>query len=239
MPFQFNDHYDRDSGYRTKSLLTLPMRNAKGEVLGVLQLINAKHDPAAQFAQRSGRGRASAAVPAAIGAAALCRWRLRRLWLTKIASSITIFKRCSKVLSKAAVTAIEQRDPTTSGHSLRVAAYTEGLAEVVDQHFHRAIQRDSRFDLEQMKEIRYAALAARFRKSRSARGSAGEGEKTVSAANGTCETALRLHSQGTGSEHGAPQAANFSGARSRRCACRNRASQRRFRSAAGAHRGIS
>src|SRR5580704_2097771 len=44
LPFHFNDRYDRDSGYRTKSLLTLPMRNAKGEVLGVLQLINSKRD---------------------------------------------------------------------------------------------------------------------------------------------------------------------------------------------------
>src|ERR1700740_2593372 len=49
MPFHFNDNYDRESGYRTKSLLTLPMCNAKGELLGVLQLINAKSDPAARL----------------------------------------------------------------------------------------------------------------------------------------------------------------------------------------------
>ena len=32
----------------------------------------------------------------------------------------------------AAVTAIEQRDPATSGHSFRVSSLTLGLAEVVD-----------------------------------------------------------------------------------------------------------
>ena len=34
---------------------------------------------------------------------------------------------------QAAVTAIEQRDPTTSGHSLRVSRMTVGLAEIVDR----------------------------------------------------------------------------------------------------------
>src|ERR1700722_3741049 len=53
LPFHFNDRYDRDSGYRTKSLLTLPMRNAKGEVLGVLQLINSKRDAAAKLLNES------------------------------------------------------------------------------------------------------------------------------------------------------------------------------------------
>src|SRR5260370_31532930 len=45
LPFHFNDRYDRESGYRTRSLLTLPMRNAQGEVLAVLQLINSKRNP--------------------------------------------------------------------------------------------------------------------------------------------------------------------------------------------------
>jgi response regulator RpfG family c-di-GMP phosphodiesterase len=63
----------------------------------------------------------------------------------------------------AAVTAIEQRDPTTSGHSLRVAAYTQGLAEVVDRTSSGPYS-DKHFDFEQMKEIRYAALLHDFGK---------------------------------------------------------------------------
>ncbi len=162
MPFHFNDHYDRESGYRTKSLLTLPMRNAKGEVLGVLQLINAKNDPAARlhnetdvarhvlpFHERSVRLALSLASQAAVA------YENRKLY-----NDIqTLFEG----FVKAAVTAIEQRDPTTSGHSLRVAAYTQGLAEVVDQ-VSTGPYRDSRFDHEQMKEIRYAALLHDFGK---------------------------------------------------------------------------
>jgi HD-GYP domain-containing protein (c-di-GMP phosphodiesterase class II) len=162
MPFHFNDHYDRESGYRTKSLLTLPMRNAKGEVLGVLQLINAKNDPAARlrneadvaahvlpFHERSVRLALSLASQAAVA------YENRKLY-----NDIqTLFEG----FVKAAVTAIEQRDPTTSGHSLRVAAYTQGLAEIVDQ-VSTGPYSASHFDHEQMKEIRYAALLHDFGK---------------------------------------------------------------------------
>jgi HD-GYP domain-containing protein (c-di-GMP phosphodiesterase class II) len=162
MPFHFNDHYDRESGYRTKSLLTLPMRNAKGEVLGVLQLINAKNDPAARlrseadvaahvlpFHERSVRLALSLASQAAVA------YENRKLY-----NDIqTLFEG----FVKAAVTAIEQRDPTTSGHSVRVAAYTQGLAEIVDQ-VSTGPYSASHFDHEQMKEIRYAALLHDFGK---------------------------------------------------------------------------
>ncbi|HSY59165.1 MAG TPA: HD domain-containing phosphohydrolase, partial [Terriglobales bacterium] len=63
----------------------------------------------------------------------------------------------------AAVTAIEQRDPTTSGHSLRVATYTQALAEAVDAAAHGPYA-DAHFDREEMKEIRYAALLHDFGK---------------------------------------------------------------------------
>ena len=162
MPFHFNDHYDRESGYRTKSLLTLPMRNAKGEVLGVLQLINARNDPAARlrseadvaahvqpFHERSVRLALSLASQAAVA------YENRKLY-----NDIqTLFEG----FVKAAVTAIEQRDPTTSGHSLRVAAYTQSLAEIVDQ-VSTGPYSASHFDHEQMKEIRYAALLHDFGK---------------------------------------------------------------------------
>ncbi|MFZ3215723.1 MAG: HD domain-containing phosphohydrolase [Candidatus Acidiferrales bacterium] len=162
MPFRFNEHYDRDSGYRTKSLLTLPMRNAKGEVLGVLQLINAKRDPAARlhseadvteyvqpFEARSVRLALSLASQAAVA------YENRKLY-TEIETLFEGFV-------SAAVTAIEQRDPTTSGHSLRVATYTEGLAGIVDQ-VGTGPYRATHFDAEQMKEIRYAALLHDFGK---------------------------------------------------------------------------
>jgi HD-GYP domain-containing protein (c-di-GMP phosphodiesterase class II) len=161
-PFHFNDRYDRESGYRTRSLLTLPMRNAKGEVLGVLQLINSKHTPEARlestedvskqvqpFRERAVRLALSLASQAAVA------YENRKLYH----EIETLFEG----FVSAAVTAIEQRDPTTSGHSLRVARYTQGLAEVVDATSSGPYAA-ARFNREQMKEIRYAALLHDFGK---------------------------------------------------------------------------
>ncbi len=43
-PFSFNPKFDRISGYRTHSMLTIPMKNSRGDIVGVLQLINAQDD---------------------------------------------------------------------------------------------------------------------------------------------------------------------------------------------------
>ncbi len=43
LPYSFNAEIDRQTGYRTRSLLTVPMRNPGGEVIGALQLLNRLH----------------------------------------------------------------------------------------------------------------------------------------------------------------------------------------------------
>jgi len=63
----------------------------------------------------------------------------------------------------AAVTAIESRDPTTSGHSGRVAKMTVGLAEVVDR-MASGPYRNVTFTHEQLRELRYAGLLHDFGK---------------------------------------------------------------------------
>ena len=42
LPYSFNRHYDDLSGYRTCSVLTFPLKTNRGDVIGVLQLINGK-----------------------------------------------------------------------------------------------------------------------------------------------------------------------------------------------------
>jgi len=39
-PYGFNDSYDKQFAYKTKSLLTVPMINSEGKVRGVIQLVN-------------------------------------------------------------------------------------------------------------------------------------------------------------------------------------------------------
>ena len=50
VPYSFNRKFDEDSGYRTKSMIAVPMRNPKtGEIVGVVQLINAKRNSEAKL----------------------------------------------------------------------------------------------------------------------------------------------------------------------------------------------
>src|SRR5581483_10591881 len=64
---------------------------------------------------------------------------------------------------KASVVAIESRDPTTSGHSERVAALSCGLASIVDRVDTGPFSA-VHFSAEQMKELRYASLLHDFGK---------------------------------------------------------------------------
>ncbi len=63
----------------------------------------------------------------------------------------------------ASVTAMEQRDPTTAGHSFRVALMTTGLAMAVDKIGDGPL-RDVRFSREDIEQIKYASLLHDFGK---------------------------------------------------------------------------
>src|SRR5213079_155465 len=64
---------------------------------------------------------------------------------------------------RASVIAIESRDPTTSGHSFRVANLTVALAEAVDRA-ESGPYAGIKFTRTEMKEIRYASLLHDFGK---------------------------------------------------------------------------
>jgi len=161
-PYRFNRRFDEETGYRTKSMLTIPMQNQQGEILGVLQLINCKRD----FRQRitSPEEIEREVVP----------YGPRQIELaTSLASQAAVayennilyenIQTLFEGFVKAAVTAIEQRDPTTSGHSFRVSRLTCSLAETVDK-VETGPYADLHFNHEQMREIRYAALLHDFGK---------------------------------------------------------------------------
>jgi HD-GYP domain-containing protein (c-di-GMP phosphodiesterase class II) len=43
-PYTFDSHFDEISNYKTRSMLTVPMTNRRGDLLGVMQIINAHDD---------------------------------------------------------------------------------------------------------------------------------------------------------------------------------------------------
>lgn len=161
-PFHFNSSFDEQAGYRTRSLITLPMKNGKGEVLGVLQLINCKRHAQARLTDANAVRRYVHPFPE----------RAVRLGLS-LASQAAVAYENSQLYRdienlfdgfvNASVKAIEQRDPTTSGHSQRVCEMTLALAEAVDREL-QGPYADVRFSREQMKELRYATLLHDFGK---------------------------------------------------------------------------
>src|SRR6195256_1808942 len=161
-PYRFNKSYDQETGYRTRSLLTLPMKNGRGEVIGILQLINCKTHAAARLTSaesvlREVRPFSGRAVRLAISLAsqAAVAYENSRLYQD--------IEGLFEGFVHAAITAIEQRDPTTSGHSQRVSHMTVGLADAVDRT-ETGTYGGTHFTPEQMKEIRYAALLHDFGK---------------------------------------------------------------------------
>jgi HD-GYP domain-containing protein (c-di-GMP phosphodiesterase class II) len=161
-PYHFNKIYDRETGYRTRSLLTLPMKNGRGEVIGILQLINCKTHPAARLTTpesvtREVRPFSERAVRLALSLASQAAVAYENSSLYQNIEALF------EGFVQASITAIEQRDPTTSGHSQRVSHMTLGLAEAVDRA-ETGTYAGTRFTPEQMKEIRYAALLHDFGK---------------------------------------------------------------------------
>ena len=160
--YSINRSFDERHGYRTKSMLVLPMKDHKEEVIGVLQLINRKRDPEAVLAapadvehQVVPYSRRTVELVTALAGQAAVAIENSRLYEE--------IERLFEGFVKAAVHAIEQRDPTTFGHSGRVANMTVGLASVVDRAEDGAY-RAVTFTREQIKEIRYAGLLHDFGK---------------------------------------------------------------------------
>jgi HD-GYP domain-containing protein (c-di-GMP phosphodiesterase class II) len=162
VPYAINRKFDEDSGYRTRSILAVPMRNQKDKIIGVLQLINAKHDFAAKLDS-----------PEAVDQQVVPYSPRQQEIVLSLASQAAVTYENSQLYEdihrlfegfvRAAVTAIETRDPATSGHSFRVANLTVALAEAVDRSDY-GLYAPVRFTRDQMREIRYASLLHDFGK---------------------------------------------------------------------------
>ncbi len=161
LPFRFNRDLDEESGYRCRSILVVPMKAPQGEIIGVVQLINCKRD----MSLRLDRLTAAAVV---VPFPDQCRPMLRSM-ASQAAVALENNRLYESIESlfegfvRASVGAIEARDPTTSGHSFRVADLTLGLAEAVDRADSPAF-RQIHFSRTEMKEIRYASLLHDFGK---------------------------------------------------------------------------
>jgi HD-GYP domain-containing protein (c-di-GMP phosphodiesterase class II) len=154
--------WDKRLGYESHSMLTVPMFDISHNVIGVIQLINRKKNKDVQlktpddFADQviafDEVDQEMAEIVAQQAGIALENANMHQ-------SIVELFDG----FVDASVTAIEQRDPTTSGHSHRVAHLTVGLAKVV----HRCdggIYKSVTFTEAQLQEVEYASLLHDFGK---------------------------------------------------------------------------
>ena len=160
--YQFNRSFDNKTGYRTKSTFTIPLINKQKSVIGVLQFINRKKARSLKITDEKSANVYTLPFDSDINIL------LRALASQAgIAIENTILQNDIKNLFEgfvnASVHAIEQRDPTTSGHSFRVADLCVDLANSVSVSNLTRLK-NVRFTDPEIKELKYAALLHDFGK---------------------------------------------------------------------------
>ena len=119
--FSGTRQFDARTGYRSQSFLTVPMKDHEGEIIGVLQLINAlcpTSGAVTEFSQADQRLAESLASQAAI---ALSNRQL-------VQQLETLFESFIKLINLA----IDEKSPYIGGHCQRVPELTMMLAEAAD-----------------------------------------------------------------------------------------------------------
>ena len=114
--------FDAKTGYRSKSFLTVPMKNHEGEAIGVLQLLNAQDPHTGEVMAFSASDQRLAESLASQAAVALTN----RLLINQLES---LFESFINLINSA----IDEKSPYTGGHCQRVPVLTMLLAEAVNE----------------------------------------------------------------------------------------------------------
>jgi len=144
--FEGTKKFDKGTGFRSKSMLVIPMKNHDNEVMGVCQLLN-RMDPATKevipFNTEDEKSTLSLASQAAVAISNAKLINDLRVLLESFIESIT--------------SVIDAKSPYTGGHVQKVAQLTmiiaNALNEADDGYF-----KDLTYDFDQMNELRIAAL---------------------------------------------------------------------------------
>ena len=115
--FSGTRNFDKKTGYRSTSFLTIPMKNHESEIIGVLQLLNAQDEAGkvVPFTVEDQRLAESLASQAAIALT-------NRMLITQLEM---LFESLIELIN----TAIDEKSPYTGGHCERVPALTMMLAD--------------------------------------------------------------------------------------------------------------
>ncbi|MCL2154474.1 MAG: GAF domain-containing protein [Leptospirales bacterium] len=172
-PYSFNKDFDVQHNYKSRSMLVVPMRNHLNQIIGIMQLLNSKEDNSSlkkyeneAFEIRLKQledfdkyvvpfdERYNSLLEAIAGQAAISIENNRLI--NQIEMQFEEFV-------KASVTAIESRDPATSGHSFRVASICKRIAYAINES-NSGYFKDFYFTEDDIKELEFAALLHDFGK---------------------------------------------------------------------------
>lgn len=115
-------NFDSNTGYRTQSMLTFPLKDHEQEIIGVLQLINARDIDSGEVIEFSDVDQQLAESLASQAAVALTQQRL-------ISELQTLFESFIRMIASA----IDDKSPYTGGHCRRIPVLTMMLADAVDK----------------------------------------------------------------------------------------------------------
>ena len=115
-PYTFNSDIDKRLNYKTVSIITVPMKTATGDIVGAVQLINKLDSDSGEPVPFSDFDTIMLTSLSTLAAVSVENNNLL-LETEKLLNNMII----------SSVKAIEQRDPITKGHSIRVAAYTMAI----------------------------------------------------------------------------------------------------------------
>lgn len=142
--FEGTKKFDAALKYRSKSMLVVPMRDHEGEIIGVLQLINAKDKDGETVAfppEQEGMIHALASQ----AAVALTQQRL-----------IFDLKNLFESFIKAIATAIDEKSKYTGGHIARVTELTMMMANMLNE-WEEGPYAKTTLNVDQLEELRIAA----------------------------------------------------------------------------------
>ena len=115
-------NFDKDTGYKTKSVMSVPLKNHENDIVGVMQLINATHNKSGKVVAFSDDMQKQIESLASQGAVALTNKRL-------VAELKNLFESFIQLIA----TAIDKKSPYTGGHCERVPEITMLLADAVEK----------------------------------------------------------------------------------------------------------
>ena len=138
-------NYDATTGYRSKSMLVIPMKNHENDIIGVLQLLNAQDPDTEEVIPFSTEYVDLVASLASQAAVALTNAQL-------IQDLTDLFD----AFIRSIATAIDEKSPYTGGHINRVVDLTMMIAEKINQTNEGAFK-DLSFDETELKALRMAA----------------------------------------------------------------------------------